>query len=140
VAKEDLPSILKGLVESYGTQTAVAKAIGVTDSRLAKVLKPGGDAGTLNVANCLRLAKLANLSPAHVLRAANKDDIADLIEELYGPAPPRKNGPAVAPESRRLLLAWEQLPREVRKEMLTIVEYIAKHGAAPGAAKEAKSA
>ena len=78
----DLQTLLKRLVDRYGTQTALAKAIDITDSRLAKVLK--GDSGAFNVLNCLKLARVANMSPSQILRAADKADIAELIEELYG--------------------------------------------------------
>lgn len=82
VPDKDLQAILTKLVERYGTQTALAKAIGLTDSRLAKVLK--GDAGTLSTLSCLRLAKVAGISPSQVLRAAGKSDVATLIEDMYG--------------------------------------------------------
>ena len=82
VPPTDLQTLLKRLVDRYGTQTALAKAIEITDSRLAKVLK--GDSGALSVLNCLRVAKVANISPSQVLRAAGKSEIAVLIEEMYG--------------------------------------------------------
>ena len=95
----DLQTLLHQLlVERYGTQAALAKAIGITDSRLAKVLK--GDSGGFNVRNCLRLAKVAKVSPSQILRAtANKTnaEIADLIENLYGvSAQPALAGDATA--------------------------------------------
>ena len=82
VPANDLQALLKSLVKRYGTQTALAKAIGITDSRLAKVLK--GDSGALSVLNCLRLAKVAGMSPSQILRAAGKTEIAVLIENMYG--------------------------------------------------------
>jgi transcriptional regulator with XRE-family HTH domain len=68
VSANDLQTLLKQLVQRYGTQSALAKAIGVTDSRLANVLK--GETGALSVRNCLRLARGARLSPSQILRAA----------------------------------------------------------------------
>lgn len=82
VSVNDLQTLLTRLVDRYGTQTALAKAIGITDSRLAKVLK--GESGALSVLNCLRLAKVAKMSPSQILRAAGKSDIAALIEDMYG--------------------------------------------------------
>lgn len=82
VAAPDLQAILRRLVERYGTQTALARAIQITDSRLAKVLK--GESGSLSVLNCLRLAKVTGLSPSQILEAAGKSDIAVLIEDMYG--------------------------------------------------------
>jgi len=82
VPANDLQTLLKRLVDRYGTQSALARAIGITDSRLAKVLK--GESGALSVLNCLRLAKVAHMSPSQILRAAGKSDIAALIEDMYG--------------------------------------------------------
>lgn len=92
-----LQKLLGNLVVRYGTQTALAKAIGITDSRLAKVLK--GDAGALSVLNCLRLAKVAGLPPSQILRAAGKSEIAALIEDMYG-------------ESAQPTISLEQFTRE----------------------------
>lgn len=47
--------------------------------------------------------------------------------------------PAISAEERRLLEKWSQLPRELRQQLLTMIDYIAKHGTLP-ASKEAKSA
>lgn len=82
VPANDLQTLLQQLVDRYGTQTALAKAIRITDSRLAKVLK--GESGALSVLNCLRLAKVAGISPSQILRAAGKSEIAALIEDMYG--------------------------------------------------------
>lgn len=93
VPADDLHALLIRLVDRYGTQTALAKAIKITDSRLAKVLK--GESGSLSVLNCLRLAKVAKLSPSQILRAAGKSEIAALIEHMYGPTAQ----PPLAPDS-----------------------------------------
>lgn len=106
MSANDLQALLKSLVDRYGTQTALAKAIGITDSRLAKVLK--GESGALSVRNCLRLAKVAHLSPSQILRAAGKSDIADLIEQLYG----KSAQPALAAD-----LAAPELAPKVREHL-----------------------
>jgi len=113
VPVNDLHALLKRLVDRYGTQTALARAIGITDSRLAKVLK--GQSGALSVLNCLRLAKVARMSPSQILRAAGKSDIAALIEDMYGESaqPPlstdvaaKEFGPDISPKARELLRSF----------------------------------
>jgi len=113
VAANDLQTLLKRLVDRYGTQTALAKAIGITDSRLAKVLK--GESGALSVLNCLRLAKVARMSPSQILRAAGKSDIAALIEDMYGEsaqpaltsdAAVRELWPDISPKGKELLRSF----------------------------------
>lgn len=115
VSVNDLQTLLKRLVDRYGTQTALAKAIGITDSRLAKVLK--GESGALSVLNCLRLAKVARMSPSQILRAAGKSDIAALIEDMYGEsAQPALTGdaavrelwPEISPKAKELLRGFLQ--------------------------------
>lgn len=83
-----LQQILEGLVADtrFGTKDAVARAIGISPSRLGRVMQ--GD-GSLDVINCLRLAKVSGLPVDHILSAAGKTEIASLIRELYGPAPTR---------------------------------------------------
>ena len=114
----DLQTLLNRLVDRYGTQTALAKAIDITDSRLAKVLK--GDSGAFNVLNCLRLAKVAKLSPSQVLRAAGKADVAALIEELYGESahpPLTAESAAATAKEPRLSPKAKELWRALVEEM-----------------------
>lgn len=110
VPASDLQTLLRRLVDRYGTQAALAKAIGITDSRLAKVLK--GESGALSVLNCLKLAKVAEMSPSQILRAAGKSDIAVLIEDMYGAsaqpmlstdAAVREYWPDISPKAKELL-------------------------------------
>jgi len=55
--------------------------------------KGGGD--SLNPLNCLKLADVIGRSASEVLRAAGKDDVAILIERLYGTPNPRPVGVSV---------------------------------------------
>lgn len=84
----DLSELLAMLVADirYGTKDALARAIGISPSRLGRVMK--GE-GSLDVINCLRLAKVSGLPVDRILHAAGKTEIAVLIRELYGPAPAR---------------------------------------------------
>jgi Helix-turn-helix. len=120
----DLQTLLQRLVEHYGTQTALARAIKITDSRLAKVLK--GDSGALNVLNCLRLARVANISPSQVLRAAGKGDVAALIEEMYGDSaqPPLPTGAAATKE-------WPGLSPRAKELLRGFLDEVAARGNKP---------
>ena len=79
----------------------LAKAIGLTASRLTRVIK--GEY-SLDVANCLRLALAADLHPSTVLRTAGKQDVADLIERLYGPGKD-----ALTAAQREVLDLWTEV-------------------------------
>ena len=68
------------ITERFGTQTALANAIGLQLTPFTR----GVAVGTFNVMNLLRLARAAEASPSMVLRLAGKGQEADLIEELYG--------------------------------------------------------
>jgi len=70
-----------------GTKTAFAQALGISLERLLKVLKNPSE--SLGVANLLRLAVVSGLAPGPILRMAGKDDVADLLEVLYGGTPKR---------------------------------------------------
>jgi hypothetical protein len=84
-------------------QIRLAEAIEITPSRLTAVMK---GIYTLDVRNCLMFAKKADIPPSDVLRAAGKGEIADLIEELYGPTR------ELTTSQRELLDRWERLEQE----------------------------
>lgn len=101
----DLQALLKTLIDTkYGTQDALAKAIGISPSRISRVLKKPD---SLSVENCLKLAKETGLAPAEILRAAGKVEIHSLIKELYGdPMPSRRRddeGLELSEEARHAL-------------------------------------
>lgn len=118
VPDNDLQVLLKKLVARYGTQSALADAIGLTDSRLTKVLR--GDSGGLGVLNCLRLAKVAGVAPSTVLRAAGKGDIADLIEDMYG-----KSATPLFSVDRAVEEWWPDLSPPARAAMRTLLDELA---------------
>jgi hypothetical protein len=83
---EGFQELLEQAAKRLGSKQALATAIGITPGRLSRLL--GGEY-SMEVINCLRLAKIISRKPDDVLRMAGKDDVADLIVELYGPAPER---------------------------------------------------
>ena len=77
-----LRQIIADAVGRFGSQTALGNAIGLSPTRISRVLK--GDGCSLEVISCLRLAEVTGESPTVILRAAGKWDVAELIERLYG--------------------------------------------------------
>lgn len=107
--------LLETAAKGYRTKKAFARAIGITAGRLSRVL--GGE-HSLDVGNCLRLAKLIGEAPSRVLRVAGKGDIADLIEAQYGPG-----AKAVSPLEREFLDVWNALSERAREGLrLTMSE------------------
>lgn len=79
--KSELAPLLRSIRDRFPSQIAFANAIGITSSRVGRAMK-GKD--SLNTLNCLRLAAAVGEPPSRILRAANKGEIADLLEQLYG--------------------------------------------------------
>ena len=102
--------LLEAAAKAYPTKKAFAKAIGITPGRLSRVL--GGE-HSLDVGNCLTLAKLTGEPPSRVLRVAGKGDIADSIEALYGPS-----AKIVSPKERAVLDLWNALTQRAREGLL----------------------
>ena len=115
MAKHDpssVAAICREAVDLYGTQRAVAEALGISESRVGKILK---NQHSFSVLNCLQLAKITNRSPFDVLTLAGKDREAQLIFELCtqvdAPAPAPKG---MSPEEREFIGRWRALPEKVR--------------------------
>lgn len=114
--------LLGGFVERFGSQTALGRAVGMSASRINKVLK-GRD--TFDVANCLRLAEATGETPGVILRTAGKADVQELIERLYGEARPRVE-PVMTPAQRQVITLFESMSDDGRESALGILESIAK--------------
>jgi hypothetical protein len=81
----DLIDLLRKHAATFGTQREYAQALGISEARLNRILNRKSGGYVLNVANCLRFAALSGERASEVLRAAGKGDVAELIEQLYGP-------------------------------------------------------
>lgn len=79
---EKFKDLLGRIVSRFPSQEAFAKAMGMNSSRLSRAIKKADF--PFNVENCLRLAKVSGESASEILRAADKADVAALIESLYG--------------------------------------------------------
>ena len=111
--------LLTLLAKKYRTRTAFAAALGMDPSRLSKALSGKGD--VFDVVGCLRLARATGTNASVVLRAAGRDQTADLIEALYGS--PRR----MSVEDERFLTAAQRLAPEARRIFTALFE----RGAAP---------
>lgn len=100
--------------DRFGTATALAKAVGMELSPFTR----GVSAGTLNVANLLKLAKVTEERPSTVLRLAGKEALAALIEEMYG-------SDAISAAERTLLRRWRKLDREEREAFSILISDLA---------------
>jgi hypothetical protein len=106
------------VVERYGSNEALAKALGITNSGFLRAKK----SGKTSTEFLLRLARETGRDASDVLRLAGKGGVAALIESQYGeprpvPAPVRElidlleKTPAYAPSVlrvvRAVLAAWQ---------------------------------
>jgi hypothetical protein len=108
-------SLLRRLRKSYPSVRAFAQALDVEPSHLSRAMAAGGM--PFDVRGCLRLARVTGADPGVVLRAAGKDDIASLIEALYGPAATVR----LCPEQQALLEAAKEIDDpSVRASLLAV--------------------
>lgn len=73
--------LLRALSSKLGDRGALAAALNVTRSRVNGAL---GGSYKMSVAACLRLSVVTGDDPLHVLRAAERDDEARLIADIFG--------------------------------------------------------
>jgi transcriptional regulator with XRE-family HTH domain len=112
----DFSKFLAGIAAEFPSKKALADAIGMSQPRLSHALS-GEGAYTFSVENCLRLAKVSNRSPIEVLRAAGKDDVAELLAFLF----PKAGRPTVTGEQRQLLDDWDLLDEDERKAFRLLI-------------------
>ena len=107
----DFRALLERAAAKYPSKQAFAKELGITPSRFSRVLR--GDY-SMEVVNCLRLAKLSGEQPSDVLTAAGKRDVADLIEHLYGDQ-------TLAEPERTLLSQWAHLTGQQQSTIRSLI-------------------
>lgn len=101
------------LVRRYGSRDSLGKQIGMSGSRVGRAID---GQYSFNILNCLRLASATGESPSVVLRAAGKNEVAVLIEEMYG-----KERAALAPADAQHLQQWHALSPEKRAAITTLI-------------------
>ena len=111
---KEFGELLQTLVQRYGSQDALGRLIGMSGSRVGRAM-----AGqySFNVENCLKLAEATNESPAVILRAAGKPEIAARIERLFG-----KSRPSLSPGERAHPDDWNDLSPVWRERLHVIVQ------------------
>ncbi len=115
----DFAELLRKAARQFPSQQAFATALGISTPRLNRALNKGDY--PFNVVNCLRLARLTGESPSAVLRSANKAEIADLIERLYGPGLD-----ALEESQRQVVELWDQIKdREARDAVMFTMRRLA---------------
>jgi hypothetical protein len=80
--REQFKALLARTAKRFPSRQALARALGINGSRLSRAINTGDF--PFNVKNCLKLAQVSGESPSMILRTAGKDDVATLIESLYG--------------------------------------------------------
>jgi hypothetical protein len=93
-----------------GKKDRLAKAIGISGSAFWRQVS---ERDTLGLVACLRLARVAGVSPRRVLELAHKQEEADEIERVYGP-----EQPPLSDVDHHLLA----LPLDVKRGLLHTVE------------------
>lgn len=100
--------------QHYPSVRAMAAALEVKPSQLSRAMGVRGQ--PFDVRGCLRLARATGADPGEVLRAAGKADIADLVEQLFGTAPP-----LLTPEQQDVLTALAAIgDPAVRQSIITL--------------------
>lgn len=114
--------LLRELVQAYGgAKQDLARAIGVTPSTLSHLLARDG---APSVYVCLKLAQATGTSASKVLRAAKKEDIAELIEDLFGEAATRRQvfqRVRLTPLEERYVTALRALPPKTQRAFFTLI-------------------
>lgn len=110
--------LLNRIADGFPTRQALAKAIDINASRLSRALN-GTDKHSFNIENCLRLAQLSGEPASAVLRAADKGDIAELIESLYG-----QERKVTDPVVRDLLATWPDLTADEKNYVRSSVTMV----------------
>jgi hypothetical protein len=115
-----LQELLKARKGKYGTIQDLAVSMKLSYSGLLRGVKKG----TLDDQNILRLAELIGEAPANVFRAANRLEIADQFDRLYGPG--------IKPPSlmeRKVLDAWSALTEEARDSAWVMLKLLPRRDA-----------
>jgi transcriptional regulator with XRE-family HTH domain len=109
---ESFTELLRQIVQGAQSQVEVARAIGITPQRFSRALNKGDF--PLSVENCLRLSRASGVPASRILRSAGKQDVATLLEELYGE-------PSTSIEERAHLRDWRALPAGARHEFTRLI-------------------
>jgi len=132
-------AFLRRMCRQFASNRAFAMAIGMEASSLSRAMGPAGMA--FDVVRCLRIAKVTRQNPIDVLRLARKDEVADLLEELFG----RSDRVLLQPEQAALLQAFDVIGDDDTRRALVQLARVAARlrphplTAAPGRRRPARA-
>jgi len=106
-------TLIRRLRRHFPSYQEFARQLQVPPSQLSR-------GAPFDVRRCLRLALLTGESPTTILRAANKGDVAALIEQVYGAAAPQISKP-----DQHLIDVFARLSPDNRAKLTLFAEYIA---------------
>ncbi len=130
VTVNPLDDLLKARKSKYGTIQDLAVSMKLSYSGLLRGIKKG----TLDDQNILRLAELIGEPPANVFRAANRLEMADQFDRLYGDG--------VKPPSlmeRKLLNAWNALTEDARETAWSMMKLLPRRDATHPVAEKTRA-
>lgn len=101
-----LERYLDGLIETgvFRTRGEIAAECGTTDDLLSHVLNTPNR--RLSVEQCLRLARKVEAYPAVILRVAGRDDVANVLDDLW---PRKRDLVHLTRKERELVTQWREL-------------------------------
>lgn len=120
---KSLAALVASMVLHYGgTKREFAQALGISPSAFSRLLadplqhEPSAEL-------CLELAKLGRVNAAIVLRAAGKERLATLCEELFGAAATHRLASIrhITPIEQTHLEQWRALDQQTRRSFMSII-------------------
>lgn len=120
-------ALLKDLITRYGgNKKDFAQALGITQSTLSHWIRTVGVFPSVEM--CLRLATITGENASKILRAAEKGEIADVLEDQYGAPRKHVTGHAVTatPREQAHLITLRSLGKRNRRTVLDITESLAR--------------
>jgi len=105
---------------TFPTIRAFAKAVQIDETQMSRAMGQTGQ--PFDVRRCLRLASVTGENASVILRAADKGDIADAIERLYGTT----TGIVLRDDQQQLLLGYMAIPTPLRDAVLVLVQQMAR--------------
>ena len=114
-------TLLRRLRKRYPSVRAFARALDVDPSHLSRAMGPHSQ--PFDVRGCLRLARVTAENPSVILRAAGKQEIADLVEALYGPATK-----TLTPRQQALLDAVDDCTPSIQESLLKLAQGAQRRG------------
>ena len=118
----ELGELLEKLRRDCQTDVAMAGALRISSTHVNRILE---DPSRIGLETCLRIAELSGRNASDILRATNKQELADLIERLYGTARQASAGNATTPPESDDVIWWKSRDVRVKTALQGIAEHVA---------------